>query len=173
MTRRLTLSDDDIGNELVALANDVVHGELASLEVGNAVGAQLPLPGCIAIGERSVVVLGCNDNAGLVVGQVRDNVASTLVVVHAESDDEVLASVCDEAKGAAGAAATHGEDLGAVDLGPSAAVGVLPDRLLNNLEERVRVGLVDFDGDGVGHPASEIVSILAQHHRVNAHFVIG
>lgn len=68
-----------------------------------------------------------------------------------QSDDDVLAAVAEEAKGTGGTARGHGEDVGAVDFGPSAAINIMPDGLLNNVEECVGIGLEDSCGDGVRH----------------------
>ena len=43
----------------------------------------------------------------------------------------------------------HREHVGPVDFAPRSSVGVFPDRLLDDVEERVLVGLVDLCGDGV------------------------
>lgn len=68
-----------------------------------------------------------------------------------QGGNEVLAGVAHEAKRTAGTASAHGKDVGTVGLGPGAAISVLPDGLLNDAEERVGVGLVDLNGDGVRH----------------------
>ena len=73
-----------------------------------------------------------------------------------EGDDELFARVASEAEGAGGTAATHRQDVGAVFFGPGAAVGKVPDGLLDDGEKGVGVGLVDADGDRVGsHPVAK------------------
>ena len=147
--RRLTSSDDDLHLEVVPLSNIVGEGESATLDVGDGVVGQLRLPLLFTVFVRVGVVLGCDDDTSLIVSKVRDDVAPTLVVVDAQRDDEVFAGVGQETKGAGSSAATHGEDMRSVDFAPCSTVGVVPDRLLDDMEERVLVGLVDLGGDGV------------------------
>lgn len=144
------LSDDDVGGKVVALRLGEFDLVLPTLSVGHAVGDELFLP---LIGPLStVVVLGVDNDASLVVLQIGDDVAPPLVVVYADSGDEVLTVIRKEADGAGGAAATHGELVLAIaKLRPTAAVGVLPHRLLDDAEESVGVGLEDAEGDGVAH----------------------
>jgi hypothetical protein len=69
-----------------------------------------------------------------------------LFVVHFERH-----SVGRETKGAARSATAHGEHIGSIGLTPRSAVGVFPDRLLDDVEKCVLVGLVDLYGDCVAH----------------------
>ena len=135
----------------MSLSDGVDKRKLAALKVRDAVVGQLRLPLPFPILVTVGVVLGSDDDASLIVGKVGDNVTPTLVVVDAQSDDEVFASVGHEAKGTAGPAATHGEHMGPVDFTPRSTVGILPDRLLDDVEEGVLVGLIDLGSDRVTH----------------------
>ena len=147
----LTSSDDDLDLEVVSLSDGVDKRKLAALEVRDAVVGQLRLPLLLTVFVVIGVVLGSDDNASLVVGEIGDNITPTLVVVDSQSDDEVFAGVGHEAKGTAGPAATHGEHMGPVDFTPRSTIRVLPDRLLDDVEEGVLVGLVDLGSDRVTH----------------------
>ena len=149
--RRLTSSDNDVALEVVSLGDGVVDGKLAALGVRDAVAGQLGLPLLFAVPVLVGVILGGDDHTRLVVLEVGDDVTPTLVVVDAHRDDEVLAGVRDETEGTAGSATTHREQMLSVDLAPRPTVSVLPDGLLDAVEESVRVGLVDLGGDGVTH----------------------
>jgi len=144
-----TLGDDDIGLEVIPVGDSVGDGELPALGIGDAVSRELLLahvsPGA------AVVVLRVDDCASLVAGQVGDDVAPPLVVVDPDRDDEVLAGVGDEADGAGGAAATHGEGALFVGMGPGSTVGVVPNGLFDDVEIGVAVGLIDTEGDIVAH----------------------
>jgi len=76
--------------------------------------------------------------------------------VHAERDSHVLARVgVLKPHDPAGAAATHGENVGTVDLVPCATVGVAPHRLFDDAEAAPRiVCLENAGGDGVGGHAA-------------------
>ena len=149
--RSLTSSNDDLDLEVVSIGDSVVEGKFAALKVRDAIVGQLRLPLLFPILVAVGVVLGSDDDASLIVGKVGDNVAPMLVVVDAQSDDEVFASVGHEAKGTAGSAATHGEHMGPIYFTPRSTVGILPNRLLDDVEEGVLVGLVDLGSDGVTH----------------------
>ena len=82
--------------------------------------------------------------------ETRGHVAPTLVIVDAESDDEVFV-VAFEAEDAGGATPTHGEDVLIVGDSPRATVGEVPNGLLDDLEPGAGVALVEAAGDGVGH----------------------
>jgi len=122
---------------------------LATFSVLDTVRRQLLLPLTLPVGLA--VVLRRDDDTSLVGSKVRDNVAPGLVVVNAQSGDEVLLGVGHEAKGAASAATAHLEDIGPLDLVPSAAIGKLPDSLFDGAEECSGVGDEDARGDCVTH----------------------
>lgn len=155
----LTLSNDDVDLQVVAVGDGVVVGVVAALSIGNVVAHELPLTRGAAVRVAVAVVLGGNDDTSLIVREVGHDVAPTLVVMHAERDDEVLARVGDEAKGARGATAAHREDVCAVDLAPGTAIGVVPHRLLDDAEEGLGVGLVDVSGDSVRHAGQQEVNM--------------
>ena len=71
----------------------------------------------------------------------------------AQSDDKALAHVGQETKGARRPASAHLEHMVTCDLVPGSTVGVFPDRLLDDTEERVRggIGLVDRYFDRIAH----------------------
>ena len=149
--RSLTSSDDDVALEVVSVGYSVIDRKVATLDVLDVVRRQLLLPLLLTVAVLVRVVLRRDDHTGLVGSEVRDDVTPTLVVVDAQRGDEVLAGVGREAKGAARSATTHGEHTGSIDIGPRSAVGVVPDGLLDDAEEGVRVGLVDLYGDRVTH----------------------
>ena len=149
--RRLTSSNDDVDLEVVPLGYSIVEREVATLCVVDVVRHQLRLPLRLPVWVIVRVVLGRDDDTGLVGRKVRDNIAPTLVVVDAQRDDEALLSVGRETKGATRSTAAHREHMGAVDVAPRSTVGVLPDRPLDDAEERVLVGLIDLRGNGVTH----------------------
>ena len=149
--RSLTSSNDDLDLEVVSIGDSVVEGKFAALKVRDAVVGQLRLPLLFPILVTVGVVLGRDDDASLVIGEIGDNVTPTLVVVDAQRNDEVFAGVGNETEGTTGSTATHGEHMGPVDFTPRSTVGILPDRLLDDVEEGVLVGLVDLGSDGVTH----------------------
>ena len=68
--------------------------------------------------------------------------------MHTEGGNEALAGVGDKTERARGATGAHVENVRAVDFAP----GAIPkDCLFNQMEKRVLIGLVDLNGDGVGH----------------------
>ena len=98
------------------------------------------------------VVLRRDDNSASLVGRkVRNDITPTLVVVDTQRDDEVFASVGRETKGATRPATARHEQVGIVDFAPRSSVGVFPDHLLGDVEERILVGLVSLYGDHVTH----------------------
>ena len=149
--RRPTSSDGDLNLEVVSINDGVVVRELASLHVGDTVRGQLCLPLLLTVLVAVRVVLRGDDNASLVVLEVGDDISPTFVVVDAKSDDEVLVGVGNEAKGATSSTTTHSENMRSVDAAPRSTVGVVPDRLLDKVEECFVIGLVDLDSDGVTH----------------------
>jgi hypothetical protein len=149
----LTLSDHNADLQRIALGHTVIERILATLQVGDLVCTQLLLPLLLPIRVFQAVILWVNDASGLIVLEVRDDVAPSLVVVDAESDDEALACVGQETKGARCPASAHLEHMFTFDLVPGSAVGVFPDRLLDDTEERARggIGLVDRYFDRIAH----------------------
>ena len=107
----------------------------------------------------SIVVLGMDGDARLVIGEVRDDVAPPLPVVDADGHETYLAIVSHEAKGPGSSAATHGKHMLSIRLGPSSTVGKMIDGLFNDVEEGVGVSLVDADSDLVGHSAHDTISV--------------
>lgn len=126
---------------------------MATFSVLDTVSGQLLLPLMLTVGVLVAVVLRRDDDTSLVVGKVRDDVTPGLVVVNAQSGDEVLLGrgVGYEAKGAASTATTHREDVGPLVLVPSSAVGKFPNGLFDGAEECTRVGVEDAHGDFVTH----------------------
>jgi len=96
------------------------------------------------------VVVGVDERSSVSRAGAGGDIDPALGVVDAKGDNEVLLGVF-EAEEAGGTAAAHGEDLLSVDVGPAATVTEVPDRLFDDLEPGVGVGLVDTAGDGVIH----------------------
>ena len=147
----LTLSDHNSDVQVIALRHSVLVRKLATLHVGYIVRNQLLFPLLLPIRVFRAVILWVDGQSGLIVLDVRDDVAPTLVVVNAQSDDEALARAGQETKGARRPASAHLEHMVAVDLVPGSTVGVFPDRLLDDTEERVRIGLVDKHFNRIAH----------------------
>jgi len=145
--------------KIVPLGGRVIDSEFPALDIIDVVAGELPLPLLLSVGELAVVILRVDDDAGLVIVKVGDYVAPPLVVVDSHSDDEVLAGVGNETKSAGCSTATHGEHLLAVHFGPSSSIGIVPDGLLNDLEEGVGVGLVDADGNFVAHSGLGMIKL--------------
>ena len=123
------------------------------MQIGGLVRLQLPLPLLLHVRVVLAVILRINDASGLVVLEVSDDIAPSLVVVDAQSDDAAFVIVGQEAKGAGRSAAVHPEHVGPVDLIPGSTFGEIPHRLLDDAEELVLVGisLEDKDLDLVTH----------------------
>ena len=134
---------------------------MATFGVLDTVSRQLLLALTLPVLVLGAVILGRDDDASLVGRKVRDNVTPGLVVVNAQSGDEVFVGVGHEAKGAASAAAAHLEDVGSLDLVPRAAIGILPDGLFDGAEERSGVGVADAYGDRVTHSRGNSESLVA------------
>jgi len=96
------------------------------------------------------VVVGVDVLSSVSRAEAGGDIDPALVVVNTKGDNEVLVGVF-EAEEAGGTAAAHGEDLLPVDFGPAATVTEVPDRLFDDLEPGVGVGLVDTASDGVRH----------------------
>jgi hypothetical protein len=144
-------SDDDLDREIVSIGHSVGERNVATFGVLDVVRRQLRLPLFLPVAVLVGVILRRDDDTSLVGRKVRDNITPTLVIVDAQCDDEVLAGVGRETKGATRSATTHGEHMGSVGLAPRSAVGVFPDCLLDDVEKSVLVGLVDLCGDCVAH----------------------
>ena len=81
------------------------------------------------------------------------NVILLFVVMHANSNNEVLTSVSHKMKGAGCSTAIHGEHLLSIQLIPSFTIGIVPNGFLYDVEVGIGVGLVDAEGDFVAHSA--------------------
>ena len=149
--RQPTLSDGDLDLEVVSINDGVVERELATLNVRDTVSGQLCLPLLLTVLVAVRVVLRGDDNACLVVLEVGDDISPAFVVVDAQSDDKVFTGVGNETKGAGSSATTHSENMHSVYKAPRSTVGVVPDRLLDDTEEGIVIGLVDLGRDGVTH----------------------
>ena len=125
----------------MAVGHNILERKLATLQVGDLVRRELPLPLLLHVGVVLAVVLWINDASGLVVLEVRDDITPSLVIVDAQSDDAALAFVGQEAKGAGRSAAVHPEHVASVDLVPGSTIGVIPHRLLDDAEKLVLVGI--------------------------------
>ncbi len=99
----------------MAVGHNILERKLATLQVGDLVRRELPLPLLLHVGVVLAVVLWINDASGLVVLEVRDDIAPSLVIVDAQSDD--------------------------ADLVPGSTIGVIPHRLLDDAEKLVLVGI--------------------------------
>lgn len=95
-----------------------------------------------------VVLRGDDDTSLRGRVQLGHDVAPWLIIVYAKGDDAALASVGEEAERACGTAGAHGQDLRAIGLAPGA---ISKHGFFHIVEKRVRIGLVDLYGDGVGH----------------------
>jgi len=146
-----TLSDDNDELKVVSFVDGVLGRDVPVVDVQDRLGLAVRLPSrdtrrVVA----SLVVLLQHPDGGDVVGETGDDVEPGLVVVNAHGDEEgLLAFRGHEAQHACSAAATHGQLVHAVGLGPGAAVGVVPVALLDDLEPGVGVALVDGDFDGI------------------------
>jgi len=158
----LTSSDDDVALEVISVGDNVLDGELAAFSVLDTVSGQLLLPLTLTVDVLVAVVLRRDDDTSLVVGKVRDDVTPGLVVVNAQSGDEVLLrlGVGYEAKGAASATTAHLEHIVPLDLVPSSTVGILPDSLFDGAEACTRVGVEDARGDCVTHSRGNSESLV-------------
>ena len=121
------------------------------MRVEDIVQSQLLFPLLLPSRVSRTVILWVDGQSGLIVLEVCDDVAPTLVVMDAKSDDEALAREGPETKGARRSTSAHLEHLVALVLVPGSTVGEVPVRLLDDTEERVRVGLVDKHFDRIAH----------------------
>ena len=150
--KKLTSFDVDVDLEVIALSYNILERNFATLGIFDTVTRQLLFPLLLPVAVLAAIVLRRNDDTGLLVSQVRDNITPTLVIVNAQGDDEFLVSgVGHETKGATSPASAHLEHVGLVDFAPCPAVSEVPDRLFCDAEECVRVGTEDARGDCVTH----------------------
>src|SRR6266702_5484554 len=141
MFRWLTLSDHNSDRQVIAVGHNILERILATLQVGDLVRTQLLLPLSLPIRAVIAVILWVNNASGLIVREVRDDVAPSLVIVDAQSDDEAFVCVGDKAKGAGRPAPAHLEHMVTVDLIPGSTVGVFPNRLLDDTEVPILAGI--------------------------------
>ena len=94
----------------MSISDGVVEREFATLGVGDTVSDQLRLPLLFTVLVAVRVVLRGDDDTGLVVLEIGDDIAPTLVVVDAQSDDKVFTGVGNETKGAGSSATSHREN---------------------------------------------------------------
>jgi hypothetical protein len=141
----LTLTDDNSDLQIIAIRHTVLERTLATLHVGDRVRSQLLLPLFLPVREITAVILWVNGTSGLIVLEVRDDVAPSLAAVDAQSDDEALARFGLETKGARRPAAAHLEHKVTFNLVPGSTVSVFPDGLLDGTEvlAGAGVGLID------------------------------
>ena len=145
--------DGDGGLEVVALLLPVVHLDDDALG-GLPLQVRQLLPQHLAAVARAVSVIGrVNLHARVFCLLVRHDVASALGVVHAQRHQEVVARGVGEAQHAGRAAAVHGQRVLAAALGPRAAVGIVPHRLLHDVVPLLRLGLDHPHLDRVRHGA--------------------
>src|ERR1700691_1456487 len=121
-----------MARQVIAFSLSILQRILATFQVGDLVHSQLLLPLLRPTWVVLAVILRVNNTSGLLALEVRDDVAPSFVIVDAQSDDETLPRVGQEAKGAGGPAPAHLEHMVTVDLFPSSTVGVFPNCLLNN-----------------------------------------
>jgi hypothetical protein len=148
---RLTSSNDDVDLEVMSVGHSVVKRKGATFIVLHTVTRQLLLPLSHTIGLVGAVVLRVDDDASLLISQVGDDITPTLVVVDAQRNDEVLAGVGHETKGARRSATAHSEYLGSVSFAPCSAISKIPGGPLDDAEECILLGLGDLCGDIVSH----------------------
>lgn len=148
---RLTSSNNDVDREGISLGHSIVERKFATFRVGDRVGRQLRMPLLLPVGIVRVVILRVDVDTSPAGTEVCDNITPTLVCIDAQCDDEVLAGVRHETKGAGRSATAHREYLLIVNFAPRSAISILPDSLLDDAEECVRIGLVDPRCDCVTH----------------------
>ena len=146
----LTLSDHNSDLQVFAPHHSVLERKLATLQVVNFVSRQLPLPLLLPIRVFQAVILWINEASGLIVLDVRDDIAPSLVIVDAQSEDTALAFVSQKAKSTGRSTATHLEHVESVDVAPCSTVSVIPNRLLDNAEV-LGISLEDHYFDRITH----------------------
>ena len=98
LTSKLTNHNSEL--QVIALLHSVLERKLAILRVGDIVRGQLLFPLPLPSRVSRTVILWVDGQSGLIVLEVCDDVAPTLVVMDAKSDDEALAREGPETKGA-------------------------------------------------------------------------
>ena len=135
------LSNDSPNCEFVAVGHDILKRKLVTLQVGDLVRLQLPLPLLLHVRVVLAIILWINEANGLVILEVRDDIAPSLVIVDAQSDDAALTFIGQEAKGAGRSAAVYLEHVASVDIAPGSTFGEIPRCLLDDTEELILVGI--------------------------------
>jgi hypothetical protein len=135
--------------KVVAVPLGKVDLEVPSLGILHLVATQLALPRMLPL--LLLVIFLVDHHTGLILLQVRHDIAPALVVVHTKRNDEILAVISLEAQGAGGTTTTHGKNMLIVGDSPCAAIGVLPHRFFDKPEECVWVGLINAHSNLVGH----------------------
>lgn len=151
LLKRLTSSNEDVHLKVISVSHSIFKQKGASFVVFHTVSDQLLLPLSLPIGVLVIVVLWVDDDASLRISEVRDDITPSLVIVDTQCDNEVLSGVGQEAEGTGRSATTHCDQLGSVSFVPRATIGIIPDRLLDDSEECILVGLVDLCVDCVAH----------------------
>src|ERR1700761_2486945 len=95
-----TLTDHNSDLQVIALLHSVLKRKLATLRVGDIVRSQLLFPLLLPSRLSWTVILWVDGQRRLILREVCDDVAPTLVVMDAKSDDEALARAGLETKGA-------------------------------------------------------------------------
>ena len=96
----VTLRDHNSDLQVIAFGHSVLIRTCATFQVGDLVHGQVASPLLFLISVLRIVVLWGNDTSGLTVRKVRDDVAPSNIVIDAQGDDEDLAHVGQETKGA-------------------------------------------------------------------------
>jgi len=97
----LILSNHNMARQVIAFSLSILQRILATFQVGDLVHGQLLLPLLLPTRVVLAVILWVDDTSGWITLEVRDDVAPSLVIVDAQSDDEALPRVGQEAKGEA------------------------------------------------------------------------
>jgi len=150
----MTLSNDNGDLEIPSLRHSVDERKGAVMETGDMVARQLRLPLLHTWPQvwSVAVVLWVDDDAGVARAEERVNIPPTPAFVDAQRDDEELVGIRTETKAARRSATANREHMSPIDFAPCSSVTAAPDRLLDDVEESVCVGLVDLRSDRVDHP---------------------
>ena len=143
------LANGDRAVEALTLSDIEVDLDIPAGGARNIEAAELLLADRRAVAAISVIV-GVDERSSIGRGEAGGYIDPAQVVVNADGDNEVLVAGI-EAHDAGSAAAAHSEDFLVVDFSPGTTVGIVPDRLFDDLEPGVGVILVDAAGDGVRH----------------------
>ena len=142
---KLTQSDHNSDRQFLAPRYSVLVRTGATFQVGDLIHSQLASPLLFPIRVCRVIVLWGNDTGGLIVREVRNNVAPWLVVVDTQCDNVALVRVGLETNGAARPACAYLEQMVTVDLVPGSTIAVFPECLLDGTEECVPPGISLID----------------------------